>query len=157
MARIEASAERTTHDQALIENFFRDDVRALDDRRFAEWLALFSDDAFYGIIRHEDDRRDDHLFVLGESMDKLRARVGMGADLDQEMQVHLLSAIRLDEAAGEVIKASANFVVIKDARITYAGQYRAELHCLAGGVPRIRRLIAVITNDRPAELLYLPI
>jgi 3-phenylpropionate/cinnamic acid dioxygenase small subunit len=143
--------------QALAGRFFEEYTRALDDRRFGEWLDLFADDAYYGIIRHEDLRRDNDLYVLGETMVKLRARVKMGGELDPQMQVHLLSGVRVDEAAGAALRVSANFALIRDTYISYAGQYRVELHCPADGTPKIRRCIVVISNDRPSDLFYLPI
>lgn len=141
-----------------VERLFGAYVRALDDRRFADWLELFTDDAFYGVVRHQDHARDNHLYLIGESMEKLRNRIDMGTAIDQAMQVHLLTGIMLDRAGdtGAALPASANFAVFRESAVSYTGQYRFDL-AERGGSLKIARCVAVVANDKPADLLYLPI
>jgi 3-phenylpropionate/cinnamic acid dioxygenase small subunit len=140
-----------------VERFFGAYVRALDDRRFDDWLALFTDDAFYGVVRHLDFTSDNHLYIIGESMEKLRNRIEMGVDIDRAMQVHLLTGILID-AAGDAgkLSASANFAVFRVSAVTYTGQYRFEL-VEQGGMLKLARCVAVVANDKPTDLLYVPI
>jgi 3-phenylpropionate/cinnamic acid dioxygenase small subunit len=143
--------------RAQVEGLFGEYVRALDDRRFDDWLALFSEQAFYGVIRHADHLSGNHLFILGESKDKLRNRIEMGMELDKAMQIHLLTGIRTHEESGGRILASANFAVLRGSLVGYSGQYQLELSREAGRPPKITRCCAIVANDRPTELLYLPI
>src|SRR5215218_6213063 len=79
-----------------VEQFLYREARLLDDRRFREWLTLFTDDISYRMIGRsnrypksskaiaildperyvEDDRaRDDELALLDETRESLSARI----------------------------------------------------------------------------------
>jgi len=148
-------ADRHSSGRSRVEGLFARYVRDLDDRRFAAWLELFADDAFYAVIRHEDHLKSNNLLVIGETKQKLRHRVEVGAEVDREMRVHLLTGIEF-ERAGTRLTASANFAVLRDAAITYAGQYRFDLVEIDGAL-KIARCLIVVENNRLPELLYLPL
>ena len=54
-----------------VADLFRDYVRHLDDRRFAAWLDLFAEDAYYAVIRYDDHIQNNNLLVIGEPKVKL--------------------------------------------------------------------------------------
>ena len=150
------SASATTADLLTrVERFFGEYIRALDDRRFDDWLGMFAEEALYSIIRDIELNSGGHLYLLRESRDKLKNRIEMGADLDTAMRVHLLSGVRIDRVEAGRVAASSNFAVFINGAVSYSGQYRMTL--VPGDRLTVADCVAVVANERPSALLYLPI
>lgn len=130
-----------------MDSFFSTYIRALDDRRFEEWLAMFADDGVYSVIRAEDHRAGNHLYLLRENKEKLKNRIDSGVRLDRDMRVHMVSGIQ-----GSNGSASANFMMLRNGAVTYSGQYHVNFE----SGRKIREFTAVV-NDSGLDLLYLPI
>jgi hypothetical protein len=130
-----------------LDSFFAAYIRALDDRRFDDWLAMFADDGVYSVIRAEDHRANNHLYLLRENKEKLRNRIDSGVRLDHDMRVHLVAGVQ-----GSNGLASANFMMLRNGALTYSGQY----HVSFERGDKIRHCNAVL-NDSGLDLLYLPI
>ncbi len=142
---------------AEVERFFTRYVRCLDEQRYQQWLDLFADDCFYGVIRYEDHKKQSDFFIVGESKDKLRVRLKLGNDTDARMRVHLISAIGIDDERKDGATVSANFAVFCDDGLLYSGRYRIDLLHDGEHSQKIKRCVAVIANNQPNELFYLPI
>jgi len=137
-----------------LDSFLSSYIRALDDRRFDDWLSLFSDDGVYAVIRNADDCAGNHLFLLREGKEKLRNRIETGARTDRDMRIHLTAGIQGSERDG-AIRASANFMLLKNGAVTYSGQYRLDLRRVEDRLS-ISECTAIV-NDSGLDLLYLPI
>ena len=153
MTRIDSGA----HLQTNIERFFADYVRLLDDKQFEQWLNLFLEDSFYGVIRYEDHQKDTDFYIVADSKDKLRVRVKLGVDTEGRMQVHLITGPRIDDAKDGVVNASCNFAVFCENIVLYSGQYKVVLATKDDASLKIKRCLAIIANQQPNELFYLPL
>ena len=129
-----------------LDSFFSAYIRALDDRRFEEWLAMFTDDGVYSVIRAEDRQANNHLYLLRENKEKLKNRIESGVRLDRDMRVHMVSGVQ-----GADGSARANFMMLRNGALTYSGQYHVSFER-----EKIREFTAVV-NDSGLDLLYLPI
>src|ERR1051325_10513400 len=121
-----------------IEQFLYREARLLDERRFHEWLTLFTDDVRYWMTNRtnrypksskaisildpdryveDDTAADDELAILDESKETLTARVkrldtGMAWAEDPPSRTrHLLTNIEVEPGENEELKAYANFIV----------------------------------------------
>lgn len=129
-------------------------ITALDNRRFGDWLELFSANGYYGVIRQEDYIKGNNLFTMIESLPKLRARVEAGDQVDRDRKLHFLAGLEVKE--GEAIQATSNFFVLRNGFPSFAGRY----HLLLGwenDTLKIDRCTAVLDTDQVNETIYLPI
>lgn len=143
--------------QGALDALFTAYVRRLDDRQFEPWLDLFADPGDYAIIRHADHLRQNSLLVIGENKEQLRNRIKLGATIDRSMRVHLLSGIAAVGGTDAALAATANFALLRDGAITYAGRYDLMLEADGAKGWKIRRCLVVLQNDVMPETLYLPI
>lgn len=130
-------------------------VIALDNRRFADWIGLFSDNAYYGVIRHEDFVKGNNMFAVGEGMAKLRARVEAGAQVDRDRKLHFLTGIEAKNGA-DGVTAISNFLVMRNGLPSFAGRYHLSLERQDGAL-KISRCMAVLDAEQVTETIYLPI
>ncbi len=126
-------------------------VTFLDERRFDEWLALFTDDCRYTMILHNDFERGNNMVSIGENKPELAGRIEVGQNVERDRTTHMLSAVATD---GAVVRA--NFAVIRKGTITVWGRYAIELVALEGEL-KIRRCTAVLNNEVLNETQYLPV
>jgi len=124
-----------------VEQFLYREARLLDDRRFHDWLTLFSDDVHYFMASRsnrypriskaiaildpdryvEDDiGREDELAIFDETKETLAARVarldtGMAWAEDPPSRTrHMISNIEIEPGATEAeIKVYCNFIVYR--------------------------------------------
>jgi 3-phenylpropionate/cinnamic acid dioxygenase small subunit len=131
----------------------------LDERRFAEWLALYADDATYWIPQGPDaDPRTDVQLVhddrrrIGERV--LRLSGGHAYSQDPPSRtLHLISNVRLVADAGEsLVVASAQLVteLRRGRQAAYAAHVRHELVARDDGGWLVRRKeIRMLNSDIP--------
>ena len=124
-----------------VEQFLYREARLLDERRFHEWLALFTDDVRYWMpIRsnrypkiskaivildpdrysEEDLTRDDELAILAETKETLGRRIarletGMAWAEDPPSRTrHIITNIEVEQGdAASELKVSSNFLVYR--------------------------------------------
>ena len=112
-----------------IEEFLFWEAELLDERRFQEWLQLFTDDTRYWMpVRHNPQNRGtvaDELSKPGESYyfddtkDTLQVRVqrlaadNAWAETPPSRTRHLISNIRIKKEAGLEIEVDSNFLVYR--------------------------------------------
>lgn len=132
------SSERTIRE---VEQFLYREARLLDERRFHEWLQLFTEDVRYWMplrsnrypanskaIKRVDPQRadeeftgDDDLALLDESMDTLTRRIarldtGMAWAEDPPSRTrHCITNVEIDEAESSAreLRVYSNFVVYR--------------------------------------------
>jgi 3-phenylpropionate/cinnamic acid dioxygenase small subunit len=130
------------NDDALreVEQFLYREARLLDERRFREWLDLFTDDVRYWMgarsnryprtskaisilspnrYVEDDHTRDDELSIFDETKETLSGRVarletGMAWAEDPPSRTrHLITNIELAEEAGAELTVHSNFIVYR--------------------------------------------
>lgn len=74
--RKKAMANQIDHDIRLIERFLFDEAGMLDERRFDEWLSLFSDNGWYWVpIEADQDNPFDTVSIIYDDRKLLETRV----------------------------------------------------------------------------------
>jgi len=69
-------ADQIDSDIRLIERFLYDEAQMLDDRRFEEWLSLFSNDGWYWVpIEADQDNPFDTVSIIYDDRKLLETRV----------------------------------------------------------------------------------
>jgi 3-phenylpropionate/cinnamic acid dioxygenase small subunit len=139
-----------------VEQFLYREARLLDERRFQEWLELFTDDLRYwmpvrstryprrskAIVpldpdRHEEDElgKDTDVAIFDESKETLTRRIarlhtGMTWAEDPPSRTrHIVSNVEVEAAAAEVeIKVYSNFVVFRSRAETEQDWYVGARH-----------------------------
>ena len=161
-----AAATVSLHDRAAIEDLYATYVALLDQRRYDEWIDLFTDDCVYRIVPRENDERGFPLATLAfESKDMLRDRIyGITQTLYHEpyYQRHLVSNFQIRAAETAQFSVEANYLVIQtkagtEARIFSAGRYRDEIVTDANGTLRFSRKVAVFDTELIANSFIYPI
>jgi 3-phenylpropionate/cinnamic acid dioxygenase small subunit len=130
-------------------------VTLLDEKRYDEWLDLFTDDGYYAMILHDDYVKENNMTAIGEDKARLAGRIEVGRQVERDLRTHLLTAVRVREA-GETIRASSNFAVLRNAELSCAGRYHMDLVRRDGDL-KIERCTAVLDNDVLHETFYLPV
>lgn len=130
-------------------------VTFLDERRFDEWLDLFTDDCYYTLILHEDYVKNTNMLAIGEDKIRLAGRIEVGKGVERGLTMHLLTAITLVEKDG-VLQASSNFATIRAGVVHCWGRYQMSLARSSEGL-RIERCTAILYNDSISGTIYLPV
>jgi salicylate 5-hydroxylase small subunit len=130
-------------------------VTYLDQRRYEEWLALFTDDCFYTMILNEDFVKDNNMVAVGEDKPRLAGRIEVGKDVERDLSTHLVSAV-LAEPRGDGVRGTANFGVIRKGGIVGWGRYQMDL-VRRDGALKISRCTAILNNDIIHGIIYLPV
>jgi 3-phenylpropionate/cinnamic acid dioxygenase small subunit len=116
-------------------DFLYREARLADEARYAEWLALWTDDAVYWVPATTDPGADpeQHLSHIYDNRGRLETRVRMlqsGYRYSQEpasLMRRLISNVEIEPAAGGEIVAEANFALAE-----LAIQARHEMHWWVG-------------------------
>lgn len=126
-------------------------ARRLDDGDFEGWLSLFADDAYYSVIHHADHAKGNNFVIVGEKKEKLRQRVLAAAEEDRRRTTHLLTGIEVENGT-----AIANFALLRDGALTFAGRYLMEF-AGDGDALTIRRCTVVLDNAVINDVVFMPI
>jgi 3-phenylpropionate/cinnamic acid dioxygenase small subunit len=157
-----------------VEQFLYREARLLDERRFREWLALFTDDVRYWMVgrsnrypqsskaiaaldprRRNDEEEENALAVLDESKTTLAGRVarletGMAWAEDPPSRTrHLITNVEIEpEEAGLIVHS--NFIVYRSRSETeqdfYVGARRDLMRRSEGGLKIASRRIMLDQN-----------
>jgi 3-phenylpropionate/cinnamic acid dioxygenase small subunit len=144
--------------QAAID-FVHREARLADEARYAEWLALWTDDAVYWVPATTDPAADPdkHLSHIYDNRARLETRIKMlqtGLRFSQEpasAMRRLLANLEVEQDADGDLEVSANFLLAE-----LALQARHEMHWWAGriiyrlhrvdGALKMRRKKVVLVN-----------
>lgn len=110
-----------------VENFLARECELLDERKFLEWVELFSEEARYWAplarnfkaghpeMEYTRERRDAAWFDEGKATLKQRVQQIMGGDHWAEepasRTTHLIAGIRIDRVEGDQVTVKSRFVV----------------------------------------------
>lgn len=135
-------------------------ARLVDEKKYLEWLDLFTDDGQYGAATHENFTTGGlHLFK-DKSKQAIHERVSFLMGLWQVPRgktVHLVTNIELETAAdGRTATARSNFLVTRTADLEHtklhaSGHYRDKFARRDGTWYFAERLAIVDSNLLPAE------
>ena len=130
-------------------------VTFLDERRFDDWLRLFTDNCYYTMILLEDYVKDTNLVAIGEDKARLAGRIEVGQTVERDPTVHLLTGLSVRGADG-TLTASSNFAVLCMGAIKCSGRYHLELRRRQGSL-LIERCTAVLHANVINGIIYLPV
>lgn len=126
-------------------------ARRLDDEDFEGWLDLFADDSYYSVIHHAEFAKGSNFVIVGEKKEKLRQRVLAAAEEDRRRSTHLVTGIEAENNS-----AIANFALLRNGALTFAGRYLVEFET-KGGATKINRCTVVLDNDVIEDVVFMPI
>lgn len=150
------SQTTTEIDRQSIADFLYDEAEMLDERRFLDWFALFTEDSHYWIPlagtsdpqRHVSIIYDDHK-LLAERTKRLSGHLAY-AQIPQSRTSHLVGNIRITEADSDEITVTSRLVVTefrRSERHVHSGLQEHRLQQVDGGF-RIRlKRVDLIDND----------
>ncbi len=144
--------------------FYIHEAWLLDDRRFREWLDLFTDDVFYFMPRRMNVQRNDSARELSQPGDLAifdddktyltmrveRLETGMAWAEDPPSRTrHLVGNLVVDQSGGEV-KAKTAFILYRSHHETdenvFAGSREDILRRVDGGWKIAKRTIVLDSN-----------
>ncbi len=126
-------------------------MRALDRRRFDDWLSIFTEDGYYAVLREIEKRAGNNVLLVGEDMRRLRARVESGVTRDRRRMLHTIGWHDFDAAKQTLV---AGFTLWLDGRPSISGQYEMETN---EDATRIRSCTVVLDGRDISDTIYLPI
>ena len=145
--------------------FYANEAWLLDDRRFREWLDLFTDDVFYFMPRRMNVQRDDaarelsppgDLAIFEDDKTYLTMRVerletGMAwAENPPSRTRHLISNLVVEPLDGGEVKAKTAFILYRSHHETdeniFAGSREDVLRRVEGAWKIARRTIVLDSN-----------
>jgi p-cumate 2,3-dioxygenase beta subunit len=125
--------------RAEVEDFFFHEAALLDEWRLAEWEKLLADDATYYIPPNDDLEGDyrNTLYIISDDRERIRQRVirvldpNCHAEYPKSRTCRLITNVRITGVEGDIVSASANFVVYRYRRhqreFVYVGTYQYKL------------------------------
>lgn len=138
------------------------EARLLDEQRYAEWLALFADDAVYWIpTRANQQSANEALSIIYEPKSLLAVRVERLMRKEMHVQsppsrtVHHVSALEVDgdEARSALIVAEWR---AGEARF-FAGRVHHQLRRTPQGLKIVRKRIDLIDGEAPHRAIAVPL
>lgn len=148
---------RSEADRRAVADFLYMEARLADEARYAEWLALWTDDGVYWVPATPDPGADPerHLSHIYDNRARLDTRVKLlqtGVRHSQEpasLMRRLISNIEVEAAGNDELVAGSNFVLAE-----LAVQAKHELHWWAGRTThRLRRVDGALRMSRKTVVL----
>lgn len=156
-------------DRQEIELFLMYEARLLDERRFEEWMALFTEDGYYWVpARPGQDNPHDETSLFYDDRELMKVRVtrlghpGMHSQNPPSRTCHLVTNVLVEEAnaeAGELV-ASSTFIMVEyrlDDQRVFSGRYRHKLLRHDGGFRIAWKKADLINCDSAFTSLAVPI
>jgi 3-phenylpropionate/cinnamic acid dioxygenase small subunit len=144
-------------DHRAVADFLYREARLADEARYAEWLALWTDDGVYWVPATADPGADPerHLSHIHDNRARIETRVKLlqtGVRHSQEpasLMRRLISNIEVEAAGDGELIAASNFILAE-----LAVQARRELHWWAGRVTHhLRRVDGELRMSRKTVVL----
>jgi benzoate/toluate 1,2-dioxygenase subunit beta len=150
-------------DRFRVEQFLYHEAQLMDEHRFDEWLALWTQPALYWVPSNRDEidpKREVSLIYDDWVRIQLRiARLKSGFAHAQEPRSRmrrLISNIEIKQAADADIIAQSNFMLAELRRgkqDLFAGRTTHQLHPDNGTFKIVSKKVLLINNDEPIDNL----
>lgn len=148
-----------------LNNFYQDNAAAIDQERWDEWMAMFTQECIYRIQSRENFDRNLPMAALSlEGMGMLKDRIyGITETIfhDPYHQTHVISAPRIRSVANGIIHAEANYAVFRTkndgiAQLFNVGRYIDQIEEHSGDL-KLRSRLCIFDNDMILNSLIYPI
>ena len=151
-------------DRQAAEAFLYREARYADEKRYDEWLALWTEDAVYWVPANADDRDPQrHLSIIYDRRERLQDRVDRlksGAAWAQEPRSRMrriISNVEIEPPAenGDSVVRS-NFVLGEIRRGLQTAYFASQIHHLrpgADGLKMAYKKVMLINNNEPIHNL----
>jgi anthranilate 1,2-dioxygenase small subunit len=149
-----------------LQGFYDDYAAAVDVLDLERWTQFFTDDALYRVIARESYAQNlEHATIYCDGMNMLKDRATMidqVAVFEPRTLRHFISGLKVREANGGIIRATANFLVIEsvsfdaEPQILMVGEYVDEIRQDDDGF-KFRKRDAVYDQYRIRTTLVFPV
>jgi 3-phenylpropionate/cinnamic acid dioxygenase small subunit len=156
-------------DRARFEEFLIAEARLLDERRFREWMELFTEDGTYWVPAVPGQTSPfDQASLFFDDRDLMRTRVErlehsrIHVQTPPSRTAHLVGNVLIeqaDEAKGEYVVGSTVIMVEyrDDAQRIFAGRQHHRLRRDGSGFRIVQKRVALINCDSAFEAIAVPI
>jgi 3-phenylpropionate/cinnamic acid dioxygenase small subunit len=130
----------------------------MDEHRYADWLALWSEDGIYWVpCNGEGKNPDDEVAIIYDSYERLKdriARLESGTVIAQSPQSamrRLISNIEVGVAEGGVATVLSNFMLIEaraGQQFLWAGRSTHKLRQTNGTLQIVFKKVVLVNNDQ---------
>jgi benzoate/toluate 1,2-dioxygenase subunit beta len=145
------------------EDFLYREARILDDRRYREWIGMFTDNATYWIPCNgegADPNREislafDNLKRLKDRVERLESGLAH-AQLPPSRTKRLISNVQLEEAREDEVKILSGFILYELRRSKeriFAGRYEHRLRRIDGEWKIASKKVVLVNNDEVIDNL----
>jgi 3-phenylpropionate/cinnamic acid dioxygenase small subunit len=148
-----------------VEQYLFHEAMLLDNRKFDEWLTLFTEDALYWVPANAYDINPMlHVSFIYDDINRMQDRVwsvqsGVRWSQDPQSRTrHLITNIVITEENGNEVTVSSNFVMFEIRRAIYgdryfAGRFEHRLRKDGNSWKIAFKKIELLNNDAPVENL----
>jgi 3-phenylpropionate/cinnamic acid dioxygenase small subunit len=156
-------------DSKPFEKFVLNEARLLDERRFREWMALFTEDGTYWVPAvHDQASPFDHVSLFYDDLDLMNTRINrlehprMHIQSPESHCVHMITNIsveRADETKGEyeISSVVVMFESRQDEQRVFAGRQIHLLHRNSEGFRIFQKRVNLINCDSSFSPIAVPI
>ncbi len=146
-----------------LQQLYAEYAACLDDGRMNDWPGFFTEDCHYRLVPRENHDRELPLATMDlRGRDMLQDRVyGVTSTLFHApyYQRHLIGPVRILEPDGEMIRAEANYLVVRTRRdqvseVFNAGRYLDRIAKTADGLKFAERVCVFDSELIPNSLIY---
>lgn len=154
-------------DQQELEQYLYHEAALLDNRKFDEWLGLYTDDAIYWVPANEYDINPMlHVSFIYDDRNRMQDRVwsvqsGVRWAQDPQSRTrHLISNVVVLDEQGDELTVSSNFVMFEIRRAIYGdryfcGRFEHRLRRVNGAWQIAFKKIELLNNDAAIENLVM--
>ncbi len=146
-----------------VEQFIYREARLQDEHRYAEWEALWTDDAVYWIPANGDDiDPEQQMSILYDNRSRIGLRVRQllsGRHYSQEPRSrlrHFVTNIEITGRKGNEVAAACNAMVFESnlrGETIWAARTAYVLRINGGALGMARKTVILVNNDKPLYTL----
>jgi ethylbenzene dioxygenase subunit beta len=164
-----APADVAALDRTLLEEFVVREARLLDERRFRDWMALFTEDGTYWVPAVPDQRSPfDQASLFYDDPDLMRTRIErlehprIHVQMPPSRTAHLVGNVlveSVDEAEGEIVIGSTVIMVEyrDEQQRLFAGRQHHRLRRDGASFRIMQKRVDLINCDSAFEAMAVPI